>query len=408
MTASRRPIGAVAVLGLICLFGVISMASPSDPAGARGPRVVGGAPTTIEKFPWQVALVFSPLPAQPTCGGTLVAPRIVITGAHCVDLGGTGEFPLAASFFKVISGRTNFSSTDGQEIDVDEIYYFDDGGGGTPKLVTQSGDTTSGDQLFNPETLEWDTVVLKLAHASSATPIKIAGPREADIWVPNRKALVSGWGELTEDGIHPDQLHAATVKIIDDDACSAPGVYSPSDMTTFYPGTQVCAGFLKQGGVDTCYGDSGGPLAVPIEGAGRVRLVGSTSTGDGCARPNKPGIYARLAADPLRSALQHAIKQIAGVNVLGSGARTPAPPETTITQHPKRKSAEEMSRFRFVANEPATFRCKLDQEGFKPCRSPFERVVSRSRHRFQVRAIDSVGKVDRSADSFRWRVRKGS
>jgi secreted trypsin-like serine protease len=60
----------------------------------------------------------------------------------------------------------------------------------------------------------------------------------------------------------------------------------------------VCAGF-EQGGVDTCQGDSGGPM-FGTSTAGGLRVVGSTSFGEGCARPGKPGVYARVADAPLR------------------------------------------------------------------------------------------------------------
>jgi hypothetical protein len=56
----------------------------------------------------------------------------------------------------------------------------------------------------------------------------------------------------------------------------------------------VCAGDLIDGGEDSCYGDSGGPLIVP-DGPEWVQ-VGIVSTGTDCARRRFPGLYTEVAA----------------------------------------------------------------------------------------------------------------
>ena len=52
-----------------------------------------------------------------------------------------------------------------------------------------------------------------------------------------------------------------------------------------------CAGH-KQGKMDACLGDSGGPLIIHYNG--RWTLIGITSAGFGCAVDKQPGIYHKV------------------------------------------------------------------------------------------------------------------
>jgi hypothetical protein len=408
----------------LAVAAALTFALAAEPASAEPsePRIVGGAPVTIDQFPWQVALADSLAVApgqngfqRQFCGGTLVAPTIVITAAHCVydfnpqplTCSGVGEgFDLPASDFAVFTGRTNLSSNQGQEIDVAELYYFENVGG-TPTAVAQS--TGDGDGLFDCETNQWDAVFLELgAPSTTGTPIKIAGADEAALWAGGQPASISGWGDLADDaGDFPDQLHAAEVAMIDDATCGSPSSYGAG----FFAETMVCAGIFPQGGIDTCQGDSGGPLVVgafqKARAVNAVRLVGDTSFGFGCAQPNFPGVYGRLAADPLRSAMRNGILSVAGVDVVGSGAVPPdaTPPVTRITKHPRKRGTKARAKFRFVADEPAAFECRLDRKPFAPCSSPFSRKVARKRHTFRVRATDEQGNIG-GGDKFKWKVKR--
>jgi Trypsin len=382
------------------------------PAAASDDRIVGGAPTSVQQYPWQAAVAFNDAIApgdgydRQFCGGTLVAPTVVITAAHCAF-----DFPLPVgsgfnppSQFEVFTGRTTLSSSEGQAIDVAQLYYFE-GTPGAPVLQSQTGDPSpSTGQLYNPNTGEWDAVFLQLASPSTTgTPIKIAGPDETALWAAGQPALISGWGDLAEGaGLFPDQLYAAQISVLTDADCGAYGA-------GFVSATMLCAG-VAAGGIDTCQGDSGGPLVVQgfqrgEKAVNTVRLVGDTSFGIGCARAGFPGVYGRLAADPMRSAFRNGILQVAGVDVVGSGALVPetTPPTTEIAKHPKKKTTKRKARFTFGANEESSFQCKLDKGTFKSCSSPFKQRVSPKRHKFQVQAVDVQGNVG-TVDKFKWRV----
>ena len=74
--------------------------------------------------------------------------------------------------------------------------------------------------------------------------------------------------------------------------CIDPQTVFPSHLIT---PNMVCAGF-KEGGIDACQSDSGGPLVVPRSSSDASAIVyGVVSWGRNCALPDAPGVYARVA-----------------------------------------------------------------------------------------------------------------
>jgi trypsin len=308
----RRP--RLAALGALTALALLVPATASAQTdGSVQPRIVGGQQVSISQYPWQAAVVFSPSKVggnaheRQFCGGSLVTSRIVITAAHCVfdtdpdclnaftgqapcvslqgDPGGDGTTKLDPNDVDAVLGRTTLSDTSqGAELGVSTVRYrsnYDPNyqGDGVPR---------------------YDVGYLVLSQASAQPRIQLAGTDEGALWDAGSPVDISGWGSTSKCnfncGSTVDSLRAATVQVIPDSTCSAD--YGAD----FDSSTMVCAGF-QSGGVDTCAGDSGGPLEAPV-GGGVYRLVGITGWGDGCAQANAPGVYTRVAGSTMRALIE--------------------------------------------------------------------------------------------------------
>jgi trypsin len=307
---------------LSCLALGLLAAAPIAQAQSPQPRIVGGDTTTIEQYPWQVALVFDERFGgndfqRQFCGGALLTARIVQTAAHCVfdgDPDPADNTSLDPNDLDVVLGRTTLSGSGGDELNV-------------------KGDVVGGgvyiEPSYNPVTQQNDFAWIVLAaDANVASPaietIDVAGGDEDPVWSTGRQSQVTGWGDTSFGGSQSDTLRVATVPVVSDATCGHPDVYG----LEFFATSMVCAGYLA-GGVDSCQGDSGGPMQAPLNGGG-FRLVGLVSWGDGCAGANAPGVQSRIADYPT---LQDKIDQIEtaeGITeaelVIGTGG---APPPVT-------------------------------------------------------------------------------
>lgn len=136
------------------------------------------------------------------------------------------------------------------------------------------------------ESLDYDFLIMMLDRPVDTTKYPVvqlnsnaAEPRD------NEMLTVVGFGATSEGGEGSNILQKLQVPANPHSVCAQQ-----------YGGVQrdihLCAGFTA-GGKDSCQGDSGGPI-VEMQGSTPVQ-VGVVSYGEGCARPNKSGVYARVS-----------------------------------------------------------------------------------------------------------------
>lgn len=236
------------------------IASPSS-------AVVGGRDAAPGAYPAVAEITFG---SSFLCTGTLIAPRWVLTAGHCGSITGAAVASPAAWPPQLIDVRIgSVTPGAGERVPVRRVVV-------NPNYLANVG---------------YDIALLELSSASTKAPARVVGAGGSALWAPGTMETIVGFGTTSEGGDVADTLQEAQVPITTDAYCS--GAYDDFDATSM-----VCAGF-PQGGVDTCQGDSGGPM-FGRNAAGALKVVGATSFGEGCARPGKPGVYARVGDTALR------------------------------------------------------------------------------------------------------------
>ncbi|MFJ8582925.1 S1 family peptidase [Micromonospora sp. NPDC093277] len=246
---------------LLALLGTATPATAGLPRQSGGitPSVVGGHDAT-RAYPAMASLQVR-LPDNTythACGASLVHPRYVVTGAHCVT--GPDGRGLEPGLFQLRIGSADRTS------------------GGTVVAVAEV--------LPHPE-WDWgagggrvaDLALLRLARPVSQVPFLIAP-------VVNRTgaARIIGWGSVQPDagGSYPIRLQELDTSVLPADACAGAGI-GEGDLCLDSPG----------GVAGICIGDSGGPALQQIV-PGLWAVVGIASRGSGSYCGQNPAVFTDL------------------------------------------------------------------------------------------------------------------
>ncbi|KAJ2489651.1 hypothetical protein IWW37_003789 [Coemansia sp. RSA 2050] len=239
------------------------------------PRIIGGQPAPSTSFPYIAYIAGShPIHGGSACTGSLIAPNVVLTAAHCAYVTDTIRYTAS-------------------QVQVGFSHALPD-----PTVVFR-GYSVSRIILhpsFNMRTLRSDIALLILSSNVPDTTAKkakiLTGSYDASATV-----TAAGFGL-----IDPYSKTAVSDVLMQVDLNLGTTAFCRSNSPGFDPNYVLCTD--GKVGKDTCNGDSGGPLAIPNkDGPDGTALLGLTSFGpinaknpDGlCAQAGIPGYYTRIS-----------------------------------------------------------------------------------------------------------------
>ncbi|KAG6451334.1 venom serine protease Bi-VSP isoform X1 [Manduca sexta] len=240
-------------------------------------RVVGGVDAKLGDFPWMALLGYRKRtnPTQWLCGGSLISSKHVLTASHCIH---TKEQEL----YIVRLGELDLVRDDDGAAPIDIFIKH---------MIKH--------EQYNPKAYTNDIGILVLEKEVEFSDLirPICLPKTSELrsmTFEDYNPMVAGWGNLEARGPAATHLQVVQLPVVSNDYCKqAYRNYTQQKIDE----RVLCAGY-KNGGKDSCRGDSGGPLMQPIWNSQSYKTyffqIGVVSFGKGCAEAGFPGVYSRV------------------------------------------------------------------------------------------------------------------
>jgi hypothetical protein len=251
---------------LIAIAAVAAIVLPASAAARPAANIVNGDEAAAGSFPYLAWIFYSDEIDHRTCTGTVVAPNVVLTAAHCV-LRNDFSPGLDPADFQVVTGNVHHLA---QPHTVSTVTSF----AVAPNFHAEL-------PLSTP--LGGDAAVLILAQPTPSPAVRLASSK---VWAAGTPVVLAGWGEtgLVNAG---DVLRVGKGIVQSDASCS-------SHFSRYDPAALLCSQDTVENRYSGCHGDSGGPLLMTAPGTLDEPLeIGITSFGAPTCPTDAPGYFTR-------------------------------------------------------------------------------------------------------------------
>lgn len=246
---------------------VLAPAAAAEP-GAQA-SIINGHTASIAEFPSLAFIEAREGKHGFACTGTVVAPRVVLTAAHCVEEIEKGTMTPAPNYAVATGVTSPLEAGPGNVFHVAATHVFPG---------------------FDPAIIRGDAAILILSTPTTAPPISLAGPADAALYAGGAEVQLAGWGLTSPRASkQPEDLQATSMLVQTPSFCKSK---TKSFYRPYSAAAQVCmlAANRASGG---CFGDSGGP-AIGHRADGSLVQVGITSTGGPACSTKVPNILTRV------------------------------------------------------------------------------------------------------------------
>ncbi|HEU4600122.1 MAG TPA: trypsin-like serine protease [Solirubrobacterales bacterium] len=269
MRKARQYPGFLLAAGALCALTGLTAPHPAQADVRATASIVGGRAVSIAEYPSLAYIEAHHGRSGFACTGTVVAPRVVLTAAHCIESQETGAFTPARDY-AIATGTTSPGQAESQNV-----------------FGVVGNHVFPG---YDPGALRGDAGILVLDRPTAAPPLALAGAADAALYAGGAPVQLAGWGLTRANAVNPPGSLRATGMVVQTPAfCrrKTHDYYPP-----YSPAAQLCTLATPTKDSGGCFGDSGGP-AIAQRADGTPVQLGIVSTGGPSCSTKLPNVLTR-------------------------------------------------------------------------------------------------------------------